>query len=253
MSMPVRRLWTTRDALLMAGAVSVALAWSMFSGDVAHRLTLPKIPYLRSGLATLSDLTIMILLTALAARRPPGWALSQAGLAKFSLRHPLWGLLVFAPVVAASALLAPLAPDLTPEDIVWPGVIGPFTEELFYRGLAVGLLMRAAGWRFLPAALWPALSFGLAHLWQGSSPQETAAAVAITGIGGVGFGWLFVRWGFALWPAVILHIGMNVLWTVFGLGETAVGGLLGNGLRAATVVLAIGLTLWLAPREAKPG
>lgn len=237
-------------SLLVAAAVSAALAWSMVSGDVVRALplTLPKVPYLRSAIATLSDIVVMIGLAAAAARLSPAGVLSLTGVTELRRKHLIWTGLVFGPVIIAAALLAPLASNLTATDFVWPGVVAPFAEELFYRGLAVGLLMRLAGWRFLPAVLWPAVFFGLAHLWQGNSPTETAMAVAITGIGGLGFGWLFVRWGFALWPPIFLHIGMNSLWTAFALGENAVGGLTGNGLRLATIILAIGLTLWMAPR-----
>jgi uncharacterized protein len=248
-----QRSAVSRQSLLIAGAVSLALAWSMVSGDVAKRLALPRVPYLGSGVATLSDLVVMVALAALAARRAPGWVLSLAGVADLRPRHFGWALLVFAPVVAAAAMTARLAPELDAQDFVWPGVLGPLTEELLYRGLAVGLLMRAAGWRLLPAVLWPAVFFGAAHMWQGSAPLETAGVVAITGAGGLLFGWLFVRWGYALWPAILLHIGMNCLWTAFDLGETAVGGWMGNGLRGATVILAIGLTLWLAPRRTHDG
>lgn len=240
-------------SLLIAAAVSAALAWSMFSGNLARLLPLPGIPYLRSGVATLSDLGLMIGLAALAARRSPAWVLDLTGAADIRARHLAWAAAVFAPVVVAGGLLTPLAAGLGPEDFVWPSIIGPFAEELFYRGLAVGLLMRAAGWRFLPAALWPALFFGVAHLWQGSDPVEAAGVVAITGFGGLLFGWLFVRWGYALWPPVLAHVGMNALWTAFALGDNAVGGLLGNGLRAATVILIVALTLWLAPRPAPRG
>lgn len=243
---------TARQSLLIAAAVSAALAWSLVSGDVARLLPVPKAPYLRSSLATLSDLALMVALAALAARRSPAWVLSLSGLAKLSGRHLAWIAAIFAPVAVAAFATTKPAAGLGAGDFVWPAVVGPFTEELFYRGLAMGLLMRAAGWRFLPAALWPALFFGLAHLWQGSDPAETAGVVAITGLGGLLFGWLFVRWGYALWPPVLLHVGMNALWTVFALGDTAVGGTLGNVLRAATIVLAVGLTLWLAPRPTRP-
>lgn len=252
MSAQAARSVMAGESVLIAAAVTIALGWSMVSGDMARLLVLPKVPYLRSGLATLSDLALITGLAAFAARRSPGWVWSLTGLAKGNRRHALWGALVFGPVVLAAALLAPIAQGLTAKNFVWPGILGPFAEEVFYRGLAIGILMRAAGWRFLPAALWPAIFFGLAHLWQGSSAEETAAAVAITGLGGLLFGWLFVRWGDALRPPVILHVGMNCLWTVFALGDSAVGSLLGNGLRAATVLLAIGLTLWLAPRPTPP-
>lgn len=93
--------------------------------------------------------------------------------------------------------------------------------------------------------------FGGAHLLQGSDLGSLAGVVAITGIGGVLFGWLFVRWGHNLWPPFLLHAGLNGLWSVFDLGEDALGGWLGNGLRLGIVAIAIATTFWLAPRPAR--
>lgn len=239
----------TRTSVLVALAVSAALVWSLFSGDLVHELPLPKVPYLRSGVATLSDLIMMTGLAALAARRSPAWVLSLTGVANLRWRQFGWAVLVFAPIVAIAAAVTHPAARIGASDIVWPGVLGPFAEELFYRGLAIGLLMRAAGWLFAPAALWPALVFGAAHLYQGEHLLDTAEVVAITAVSGLGLGWLYVRWGFALWPAILTHIVLNCLWTVFDLGDTAVGGVLGNVLRGLALLLAIGLTLWLAPRR----
>ena len=78
-----------------------------------------------------------------------------------------------------------------------------------------------------------------------------AGAVAITAAGGLLFGWLFWRWHWNLWPSVFLHMGMNLVWMVFALGETAVGGWLGNGLRAAIVLGAIRLTTRMVPKPRK--
>ncbi|MFT3811091.1 MAG: CPBP family intramembrane metalloprotease [Micropepsaceae bacterium] len=121
----------------------------------------------------------------------------------------------------------------------------PVVEEVLYRGLAVGVLIRWCGWNWLAACLWPAVFFGLAHIWQGESLGETAAVVGITAFGAVLFGWLYVRWGFSLWPPILLHIGMNMQWLVFDLGETAIGGVTGNVLRFGVVALAVGATFWL--------
>ena len=98
--------------------------------------------------------------------------------------------------------------------------------------------------------LLPALLFGLVHAGQGSDLGSVAGIVAITGLGGLLFGWLFVRWGFNLWPPILLHVGLNSLWIVFALGETALGGWLGNGLRLAVVIGAIVLTLVMTRRKA---
>lgn len=241
------------QALATAAAVSIALVWSVVSGDVLAPLirneVVRGVPYLRSALTVTTDIFLMIALVCVASRRSPREILGLAGLGALRRVHLVWALGVFAPVVAVCLAFAPVAADLSAKDFVWPGLIGPIAEELFYRGLAIGVLMRLCGWRFLPAALWPAVFFGVVHIWQGRDTLETVGVVAITSLGALLFGWLFVRWKFDLWPAAIAHIGMNCTWTIFALGETAVGGWLGNVQRTLAIVLAIGLTLWLSPKS----
>ena len=56
-------------------------------------------------------------------------------------------------------------------------------------------------------------------------------------------------WGVSAYIAgfMLLHIGMNTLWTTFAFGDDAVGGWLGNALRLLTVATALIATRWLAP------
>ncbi len=239
----------TWRSLQVALAVSIALVWSTQSGT-ALRATLDAnaltaIPYLRAALASLSDVLVMVGLCTVAARRSPISILTFSGMGLPRLIHLAWALGTFAPALAICIWMAPLADPLDAEAFVWPGVLGPALEELVYRGLAVGVLMRVCGWPLAAACLWPAVFFGLTHIWQGSGGAEVLGIVAITGLGGLLFGWLFVRWGFSLWPPIFLHMGMNSLWIAFDLGENAIGGLLGNVERVVVVVLAIALTLWL--------
>jgi hypothetical protein len=49
------------------------------------------------------------------------------------------------------------------------------------------------------------------------------------------------------WPPILLHVGLNGLWLVFGLGDDAIGGGVGNGLRLGIVLVAIVATTRLAP------
>jgi len=236
----------------VALAVSLALAWSTQSGPLLRPLLeLPAIPYLRSAVASLSDLLVMLVLVALASRRSPMAILSLSGLERLRPLHLAWAVGTFGPVLAICAVMAPLAKGLDSDAFIWPGLLGPVLEELVYRGLAVGVLMRFCGWRLFPACLWPALFFGLAHLWQGSGAVETAGVVAITGLGGLLFGWLYVRWDFSLWPPMLMHLGMNSLWIAFDFGDNAIGGMLGNGLRAVVVLLGVTLCLWLTRPNAR--
>ncbi|MBI1394246.1 MAG: CPBP family intramembrane metalloprotease [Alphaproteobacteria bacterium] len=238
------------QSLAVAFAVAAGLVWTQFSGDAA-RMIAPEgvagIPYGRSILASFSDVVVLAALICAAARIGPGRLGRLSGLNAPVIRPFVVLGVIFAAAAAVCVAVAPLADDLRTADVLWLGVGGPVTEEIVFRGLALGALIGIAGWRFLPAALAPAAVFGLAHAAQGNAPVDSAAIVAITGVGGLLFGWLFVRWGFNLWPAIFAHAGMNALWVVFALGETAIGGWFGNGLRLALVALIILSAVWLAP------
>jgi uncharacterized protein len=247
-SLPVRA--SSRAAVLIAAAVSLALTYSTLSGELLRALIAqPSFAYQRSLLASLSDVLVMLLLIALAAKRSPIAVLQSTGIGASPLRPLLWIGLVMLPTISYCLIALPLAVDLTATTIVWPVFGGPLFEELLYRGLAVGVLMRWCGWRFAPACIWPALFFGLVHAAQGADPVSIGGVVAITAAGGLLFGWLFVRWNFNLWPPLLLHIGLNAQWTLFALGDSAIGSQVGNVLRLVVVVLAILATVWLAPKS----
>lgn len=237
--------------LLIALALSAALVFTTVSGDLLRPfLTIDpvkSIPYLRSALTSLGDVIVIIALVSLAGKRSPAAVIGLAGLSAPVIRPLIWGAAVFAPTLVYSIWKAPIA-EFEP-GLWWTGIGGPFAEELAYRGLAVGVLMRLAGWPLWPACLLPAAFFGGVHMWQGEDPMSIAGVVAVTGLGGLLFGWLFVRWNYNLWPAVILHAGLNLQWSIFDLGENAIGGATGNILRLVIVALAIALTVVLAPRK----
>lgn len=239
-----------RSIALAAGVIG-AVVWFNQSGDLLRpflRATpIAGLPYGVSAAVTLIDLAVMAAVILLLAPKGGRDLLKLSGL-KAPLGGPaLMGILLFAPATVAAIQAGAVLGDATAADIAWKGLLGPITEEVGFRGLAIGALMTLCGWRFLPAALIPAALFGAAHLWQGDTPADSAGVFAITGLGGLLFGWLFVRWGFNLWPAIALHVGLNTLFLVFELGENAIGGWLLNALRLGVVAGAIALTLWARP------
>lgn len=242
--------WSKRGARV-AMAVIAGLLWSQYSGDIARLLApdgIPGLPFGRAILASLSDMIAMTVLVCVAANIGIRYIPWLYGLAA-PMGRPL--LMVGAPVAIAAiicVLLVPVAAALDPWAIGWRGVGGPLAEEIVYRALSVGALMRLAGWRFVPAVLLPAVVFGLAHAAEGESLAESGAIVAITAVGGLFFGWLFVRWGFNLWPAILAHAGLNTLWEVFAFGETAIGDGFGNLLRLGLVALVLVATYCFAPK-----
>lgn len=153
----------------------------------------------------------------------------------------------------------------TPADVVLDTlVLGPFAEEVLFRGFLLTWLIRYAGWRPLTAILVSAIFFGMAHadavagtlaaafvrplfglspLW--TPMLNTLGMTAVFGAGGVLFGWIYVRWG-SLWPAIGLHACINLWWDLSVGSETPdvtmpLAGLMPLA-QALAVVLAIGIT-----------
>ena len=240
---PSFSLFTGRRATLIVIAVSLALVFSTVSGQLMRPLWvaagIPSLPYLYSVLASCADLLLMMILLGAAARLGPVRQLDLAGLMAAPSKALAWAVLVISPAVLIAAFATSVDPSVSALDFGWKAIGGPLFEEWVYRGLAVGALVRLCGWRWWAACLWPALFFALAHLGQGRDLAEAAGVAVVTGLGGLLFGWLYVRWDYNLWPAIFLHIGMNGLWLVFALGDTAIGGELGNALRTLTVLLAL--------------
>lgn len=229
-------------------AVLAGLIAMNYTADLARLVPLPDVvnhlPYSRSGLSYLFDIALMVGLL----RFVGGVGMMQqwqiAGLAKPWRPAALMGLCLFAPITLVGLALGHIASDLSGSSFVFLGLLAPFAEEVTYRGLAMGVLLVAAGWRFWAAALLPSLAFGLVHVMQGESPMEMAGVAAITVFGSFFFGWLYQRFDGNLWPAVVMHVGMNGVWNLFDLGDNAIGGALGNALRAASLLGAIAFTLW---------
>lgn len=245
-------------AIAISAAISLGLAFSTVSGKLLRPLLLDglpgglwkAVPYLLPMLVTLADILAMVLLLVVVTRLSLRSLPAHTGLSAAPDAPLRWSLVWLLPALLVCVILADPVSDIRLPRLLWLGVGSPIAEELLYRGLAVGVLVRVCGWHWLPACLWPALFFGLAHLGQGSDAAAIAGIVAITGAGGLLFGWLFLRWRFNLWPPVLLHVGLNTLWELFALGEDALGGWLGNLLRLGVVILAIVATLRMAPRRA---
>lgn len=229
-------------------AIVLSLLLTTVSADIARQVPLPAlldgVVYAHSGLSYLIDIAGFILLLVLVGGVSLSGQWRVSGLGQPWQPALLMGLLLFAPIAIAGLALGEPATDLSMQSTLFLGVLAPFAEEVTFRGLAVGGLMALAGWRFWPAVLLPALVFGLGHAAQGDNLMEMAGVVAITAVGSIFFSWIYLRFDRNLWPAVVMHIGMNTVWNAFDLGENAIGGVLGNVLRLAAVLGAVAFALW---------
>jgi membrane protease YdiL (CAAX protease family) len=189
-----------------------------------------------------SGLTLLLLMTMGLRRVGPLAAARELGLTPFSARPALVSLFAAALMAGILYLLGqtPQMPDLG--SLVAAGIAGTFAEEVAFRGF---LFLQFRRWVTLPfwlGALISSALFGLAHYGQGHTVATSLASTSVTFLGAVLFCWLTERSG-NLWAAIILHAGFNIVWTIFKLGDNAVGNLPANVARLTAVATLIVITV----------
>ena len=221
---------------------------------------------------------------------PLGWWLARRrnrslaeafGLGGGVMRGAAFGLAATIPMILALFVLPfkGLQLDLA----LGSGIIGPFAEELLFRGFLFGLLWRVAGWSAPASILASSLLFGIAHipnadtalltLLRGPGPDGYATSggkvvMVIPGIamwwehlssrgldllltalplaaGGAVLAWITCKWN-SLWPAIALHACMNLWWDATR-GEHVVTAL-GPGVMSTAQLVSVGLAVALTLR-----
>ena len=153
------------------------------------------------------------------------------------------------PMFAGAALLGSFDTSLTLIDLFKKTVLAGFMEELLFRGFLFGLLFRKLKWGFIPASLPGAVIFGTAHIYQGSGTMETLGIFMVTTIGALWFAWLYIEWDDNLWVPILLHIFMNLSWTLFDVSSSALGGWQINISRTITIALTVIITIAFCKRR----
>ena len=195
-----------------------------------------------------SGVLALVLVTMALRRVGPGGGLAALGLWPFALRGV--GLTFVALAVmafTASWLGHPFRPPVLGVAMSL-GLVGPFAEEVLFRGFLFRQGRQWAGLSFWGAAVLSSLLFGLGHLSQGATLAAALLAAAITFVGGLIYCWLTERWG-SLWPAILLHVGIDFLWLAFLLGDNAIGGQVGNAARLAGLAVVVLGTLVLTRKR----
>jgi uncharacterized protein len=236
--------WLSRPALAVFIGLLVIAFDHQLLGLVDARSALKGLPFGYATLTNAFDIVALALSIRLIGGVRWGEIWQTVGLTTPVRAALLMAVLIFAPIAALLAATTPRDPTAAPLDLAMTGFVFPIAEEIVFRGLAVGTLLAAAGWRLIPALIAPAILFGIVHLAQGDDAMEAAGVFAITLSGGLLFGWLYHRWGRNLWPAIMMHVGLNTIWSLFALGDNAIGGWLGNVLRLTAVATAIALSIW---------
>ena len=171
-------------------------------------------------------------------------ALGEIGLRASFSRAATFAFIAASPMLIAFALTSRLNPKMSIWSVSIGCIIGPFAEEVLFRGYVFGQLYRRARWGFWLSALVPSALFALGHAYQAHDRTELTGIFAVTGLGSLLGCWMYLRWNGNLWAVFGLHALMNLWWEVFGVSETALGGWLANGARLLTIVIAVLLTIY---------
>jgi membrane protease YdiL (CAAX protease family) len=168
-------------------------------------------------------------------------AVSAVGLSRAAGSGYLFGLIATAPMALSLPFGEALRVNL--DAVADSLLLGPFAEEVLFRGFLMTWLVRRAGWQPSAAIGVSALVFGLAHV---PDLSVSLGRIAVFGVGGALFGWIYHRWG-SLWPAIGLHACINLWWSL-SIGQDAAlpDARLFSSLSVAhgvSVVLAVALTL----------
>ncbi len=159
-------------------------------------------------------------------------------LEELGLTHPAWHgtrLALAATVPMAAMVLTSYRVRLDPESLLGAALLGPFAEEVLYRGFLFQQLWHRARWPVWAAALLSALMFALAH-----HPDPTAIGppTLVTIAGGCLFAWVTWRWR-SLWPAIALHGAINFWWD---LAPNSPGSLVAGSTQGIALALMVLLT-----------
>jgi membrane protease YdiL (CAAX protease family) len=190
---------------------------------------------LKLGVWALPSVAVMCLVW----RQSVAKALTELGLATNPLVGYGFALLASLPMLLGSARYLP---TLHASAVVGTVILTPITEEILFRGLLFRQLYHRGGRPLLRAMLVSALAFACAHLTPADFRPEAVVMLANMTLVGLVLAWLVYRWD-SVWPAIGMHACLNLSWELYGQG-------VGNGpklfpLRAASIGLAILLTLWL--------
>lgn len=175
--------------------------------------------------------------------------LAALGLSTWTTRGALLAVLGTLPMAVGLAAPDGSAAELL-DTLLVGSLLAPLGEELLFRGYAVSGLLDG-GWPRGRAIVATGLLFGLLHV-PGALSSGVGPAVStglVTALGGVWYGWLYLRWQRSLWVPLLAHMAMNTWWTLGDMGPTAgSGGALATATRALAITIVTVLTLrWTKP------
>lgn len=237
--------------LLQSVLVIVALLGEYFSQDLIKAVSfpmsiLPQNPYLRDvAWKALNYAPMLLIIGVLFWRQLP----FLLGLKHSVVRSFAIALLFMLPMFLTFPFFFELNGELDSLSVYRGAFTAAVFEELAFRALAFGALYYCCGWRFLPAAIAPAIIFGLEHLYQAS---DVTSAIIIFGImfaSSIWASWIYLKWNNNLYIIIFLHLLMNFSWMLFSVSDDAIGGLVANLARFGTLAVSVVVTLHYTGRS----
>jgi len=164
----------------------------------------------------------------------PGWAKALKGLGV--------GFVCTLPMLALGLMSESFTPSRY--EIMYTAITPGVTEEIFYRAFMFGLLVQVARCPMWTTAIITAIVFGLAHVDLTPDEGHTIIGqlrpwIAMIGLGGFMYAWLYWKSRWNLWIVIALHTGMNLWWDMFDLTMTPLGNWGATGVRILSVGLAV--------------
>ena len=229
-----------------SGLVIIALTITYFSMDILGAISfpfevLPDNPYLRNFLLRLLDYSVLLLVgTILFWKEMP----TLLGIHHSLVKSFALALLCVLPMFLIFPFFFELNHGLKATLVFQKAVMPALFEEIAYRALVLGVLFRFCGWSFWPAVLINGIVFGLSHLYQANDLLEAFFTFAVTFIGAVWFGWLYIKRGYYnLYIPIFLYMLMNFSWITFEVSTGAAGNTVDKA-RLLTILLSIILTIY---------
>lgn len=174
----------------------------------------------------------------------------KAYLRALGLRESLGtGLGVGLAILAPSILFIFVVGVGSPSDPLWltfvcKGLIPSLAQELCFRGMLFGFLVRFAGWGFFSVALLCGAAYSLTLDFDGLASVEVRATVFWAVLQTLWLSWLFMKWKWNLWVGIVIQVVFRFTWHLASDGEDHFGGFFKNMHILLMMVWSVAFMVW---------